>query len=636
MNKTRLWTALLCGLTATAAGCELVDPKGSSNAVGPDGPAVYTPDRTEDDSASTPIAGSDSTPEPGQQAPDAVFEDDGTVVLEEDTPVLTEPDDSLQVDDSVGVPGGPVDQPEADSGKFHPVEQPIEQSYIAVISELHMREAGQTAREVADNLARDYGVEASWAGNAVGCVMFTGTEERARQLAEDSRVDSVTEDSLVEANEVQQEAIPGLDLLDGVVDENFTFNATGQGMTVFVLDTGISPHSEFGDRLLEGENFINDGRDASDCQGHGTHVASTAVGTLAGVAKGAQVVPMRVLGCNGRGSTNGIIRAINSAVQRTQQQGLRSIINMSLGGGVSFGLDRVVDRAMDANVFVAAAAGNENANACGGSPARSGAMTVCATTFEGRRAGFSNFGDCVDICAPGQGIAGASASDPNRFVRFSGTSMACPHVAGAAALAMEAFPDLDASEIKSLLISESRDGLRNLNGSPDRLLFVGFIDAPAPQDPPDDGNGNDPEPDPGDGDNGGDPDPGDGDAGAEPPPDPDNGGDVEEPVEDDPGRPRNASASGTVFRNQELRTGAIPILGGTRARIALSGNGDADLYVRFNRSPTVTRFNCRPFRNGSNEVCEGTVPQGAQTMHLMVRGFASRSEFRLDLEWVEP
>jgi subtilisin family serine protease len=168
-------------------------------------------------------------------------------------------------------------------------------------------------------------------------------------------------------------------------------------------------------------------------------VAGTAAGTCYGVAKKAIINPVKVLGDNGSGSYSGIISGIRWATDNAKANKWRGVINMSLGGGSSSSLNAAVQTAVNQGMVVAVAAGNDRAaNACTKSPASAPpALTVASVTSKDTASSFSNVGSCVDIWAPGDRIASANSADYNGYTFLSGTSMATPHVAGAAAIALE-------------------------------------------------------------------------------------------------------------------------------------------------------------------------------------------------------
>ena len=263
-----------------------------------------------------------------------------------------------------------------------------------------------------------------------------------------------------------QAALP----LDGFVS---SVNS-GEGAVVFVVDTGVRPHSEFGSRLVSGVSMVADGNGTNDCQGHGTHVASTAAGSGYGIATRATIVPVRVLDCTGSGYTSAIIGGLNW-IANYPLNGRRGVVNLSLGGGTSASLDYAVASLVSRGFVVVVAAGNEFGLACDVSPAREpSAITVGATEQDDYRAWFSNYGSCLDIFAPGVGILGAGIDSSTDTAVKSGTSMAAPHVAGAAAIVLTAFPTHTPAQVLDLLVTDSTKNVVQEAGpdSPNRLLMI--------------------------------------------------------------------------------------------------------------------------------------------------------------------
>jgi subtilisin family serine protease len=215
-------------------------------------------------------------------------------------------------------------------------------------------------------------------------------------------------------------------------------------VTAYVIDTGIlTTHTEFGTRAVASYDAITKNGSASDCNGHGTHVAGTIGGATYGVAKGVKLVAVRVLNCTGSGTTSGVIAGINWVMANHAAVGGPSVANMSLGGGASTALDTAVRNSISGGVSYAVAAGNCNMagiaqDACKSSPARvAEAMTIGATDSADRKASFSNYGNCVDWFAPGVSITSAWWTSNTATNTISGTSMATPHTTGAAALYLQ-------------------------------------------------------------------------------------------------------------------------------------------------------------------------------------------------------
>ncbi|GAB2739623.1 S8 family peptidase [Nocardioides pakistanensis] len=280
----------------------------------------------------------------------------------------------------------------------------------------------------------------------------------------------------------------GLDRIDQdnlPLSNSYSYDATGSGVTAYIIDTGIrSTHSDLGGRVSGGYTAISDGRGTEDCNGHGTHVAGTVGGSAYGVAKAVTLRPVRVLDCQGSGTTSGVIAGVDWVTANASGP---SVANMSLGGGVSSALDSAVQRSINAGVTYAVAAGNDSgANACNGSPSRVGAaLTVGSSTNTDARSSFSNIGSCLDLFAPGSSITSAWYTSNTATNTISGTSMATPHVAGVAALYLDDNPSASPSAVASAIVNAATSNvLSNVgSGSPNKLLssdFSGGTTTPPP------------------------------------------------------------------------------------------------------------------------------------------------------------
>lgn len=291
-------------------------------------------------------------------------------------------------------------------------------------------------------------------------------------------VESIETDATVRRQQTTQPgATWGLDRIDQralPLDGAYRYVNNGQGVQVHVIDTGVrGTHAELTGRMLPGYTAIADGQGTNDCDGHGTHVAATAAGSLYGVAKGAFVVPVRVLDCSGSGTTSGVIAGLDWVAANAVRP---AVANMSLGGGASTAMDSAVANVVSRGIPVAVAAGNSNAVACNYSPARAAsALTVGATTSTDARASYSNYGSCLDLFAPGSSITSAGIAGDTSTATLSGTSMASPHVAGNVALLLQADPTLTPAAVEQQL--KSRATLNRVTsagtGSPNLLLYTG-------------------------------------------------------------------------------------------------------------------------------------------------------------------
>jgi len=297
-------------------------------------------------------------------------------------------------------------------------------------------------------------------------------------LSRNPRVAAIERDgilSVVGAGE-QTGATWGIDRIDQrsrPLDGTYVYDADGSGVTAYIIDTGIlTSHNEFGGRASGGFSAINDGRGSSDCHGHGTHVAGTVGGSTYGVAQGVALVAVRVLGCQGSGATSGVIAGVDWV---TQNHAANAVANMSLGGGFSSALNNAVANSVAAGVTYAVAAGNENTDACDRSPASTPtAITVASTTSVDAKSSFSNWGTCVDINAPGSSITSAYITSNTATATMSGTSMASPHVAGAAAVYLSGNPGSSPSAITSALTALATPGVVTglPAGTPNLLLYT--------------------------------------------------------------------------------------------------------------------------------------------------------------------
>jgi len=250
----------------------------------------------------------------------------------------------------------------------------------------------------------------------------------------------------------------------------------GQGTQIYVVDTGVrTTHSEFTNRIASGYSTVSDGFGTSDCNGHGTHVASSAAGTKYGVAKLATIVPVRVLDCDGAGSTSDVISGLNWIAGRIPSTNSQAVVNMSLGGAFDSVLNTAVRTIVNLGVPVVVAAGNDGRDACYASPASEPlAITVGASTEAEEKAGYSNYGSCIDVFAPGSSITAAGIENDSSVSVKSGTSMASPHVAGYAAVFKSMFPSASSAAVASAITgSASVNVLTNLpSGTVNRLLYT--------------------------------------------------------------------------------------------------------------------------------------------------------------------
>jgi len=372
---------------------------------------------------------------------------------------------------------------------------------------------GQDSLSIDELVAKLRGTEITHKIPAINAVSTRGiAESLVSTLRHDVTIKDVSRNCLVGLDPIETvsmtttgtasagDPVPwGTDRVDSRDGTDGTYSKIGDGgigAVVYILDTGIRiSHKEFDGRAQAGWSagcgdtpkscqpgwafggVINDAVNEAelartaynrggptDCNGHGTHCASTAAGRHYGVAPEATVVAVQVLSCEGTGSSAGIFAGIEWAVKDSAQRGKPGVISMSLGGPGGSGYDDIMDFAMDSGLFVAVAAGNEHLDACRFSPAYvSRVMTVGSTEADDDMSSFSNYGPCVDIFAPGTSITAAWAGSDDQLATISGTSMACPHVSGAAAELVSADPAMSADATKEKLLCMGTQDTINLD-----------------------------------------------------------------------------------------------------------------------------------------------------------------------------
>ncbi len=427
--------------------------------------------------------------------------------------------------------------------------------------------------------------------HALNAGVYHMSEEQASAMAADDSVAYVEKDQEVHINNSQSAVTWGLDRLDQAslpLDSTYNYPAPQAQVNAYIIDTGINlTHVEFEGRASSGADLVDNDTDATDCNGHGTHVAGTIGSKTYGVAKSAKLIAVRVLDCNGSGSISGVVAGIEWV---TQHHVGPSVANMSLGGGVSQALDDAMNASIASGVTYVVAAGNDNADACSGSPSRvANAITVGASTSADARASFSNFGSCVDIFAPGLDITSTWLGSNTATNTISGTSMASPHVAGVAALYLSLHPSASPAEVSAALVGGARPGkISNPgSGSPNLLLNIAFL-----------GGGS------GGGSGSGNP---------------------------DASQLQNGVAvEGLSAAKDAEKQFTIDVPAGSSNLVVeiSGGSGDADLYVRAAGKPSVSQYDCRPYKSGNDESCAVRTPVAGR-YYVMVKAYAAFSGLRI-------
>ncbi|WP_309057492.1 S8 family serine peptidase [Streptomyces sp.] len=346
-------------------------------------------------------------------------------------------------------------------------------SYVVLLDET-------TDKAGKSRLAQEYGgtLRRSYDSRVNGFSVNNLTEKEAKRLAADPAVAKVVQNRVFSIKATQENppswGLDRVDQADTAGDRKYTYpDNAGEGVTAYVIDTGVRvSHQDFGGRASDGFDAVDNDDTAQDGNGHGTHVAGTIAGATHGIAKKAKIVGVRVLDDNGSGTTEQVVAGIDWVTRNHQGP---SVANMSLGGSADPALDEAVKKAIAAGVTFGVAAGNESADAGQGSPSRvPEAITVASSTKDDQQSDFSNFGSVVDLYAPGSEITSTWNDSDTGTRTISGTSMATPHVVGAAAVHLAGHPDATPAQVAAALVGgATADRIGNASpGTANKLLKI--------------------------------------------------------------------------------------------------------------------------------------------------------------------
>lgn len=361
--------------------------------------------------------------------------------------------------------------------KFRTVRLPVPEQYGVVLNADAVAENPGGVRLIANMLAEVHaGVILYYYEHALQGFAIRTSAQLAQRLSEDPLVDWVEEDAEVVSATYQNNPPWGLDRIDQrALPQNlhYPYSQTASNVNVYIIDTGLrATHLDFGGRASGVYTSVSDGNGTNDCNGHGTHVAGIAAGSTYGIAKGAMIRAVRVLGCDGRGTGTGVVAGVDWV---TQNHVNPAVANMSLESTASDLVDTAVRNSIAAGITYIVAAGNDAGDACLFSPARvTTAITVGATNNTDNVAAFSNQGACVPLFAPGVSVVSDWNASDTATATADGTSMAAPHVTGAAALHLANHAaDTPAAVFDAITSQATVNALVGVQaGRPNRLLFT--------------------------------------------------------------------------------------------------------------------------------------------------------------------
>ncbi|MFF5391877.1 S8 family serine peptidase [Streptomyces sp. NPDC013012] len=372
-------------------------------------------------------------------------------------------------------------EPTPSVGRVIAAANPVPDRYIVVLKDTGLTKTAVTERS--KELTGKHGGQVRFTyGTALKGYAAAMSAEDARQTAADPSVAYVQQDGISHSSGTQTNPPWGLDRVDqrtNTLDQSYTYPNTASDVTAYIVDTGIrTGHTQFEGRASIGANFATDSYNQT-CMSHGTHVAGTVAGKDYGIAKKAKIVSVRVLNCNDQAYDSDIVKAANWITeQAAKDPSRRAVVNMSINSGAGTTVpaeDQAIKNSIAKGVTWVVSSGNANSDACQNSPGNiKEAIVVNNATKSDQRRSDSNYGTCTDLFAPGTDILSSAPGSDTATTTMSGTSMAAPHVAGAAALYLSANPTATPAQVQTgILNNATSNAISDPKGSPNKLLYVG-------------------------------------------------------------------------------------------------------------------------------------------------------------------